>query len=171
MNNTSALIQKLSIDTRSTALTNEPLIWQSHDGRRWRLSEMESSHLVNILRRIVNSWAERAGIAPVPIKNPQAVLNLVDYNLERYNDAARLFCTELIRRLANGEKLSTGYANVWGQVQAKIIELLNSSKPLLLTNSSNSRGALYQSEDVDVDEYDLEDMAWHEGHPSNYGDR
>lgn len=57
------------------AADGELYIWTDHTGQRWRLSEMETSHLIFINRLVVNQWALALGLRPVPIKNPVAILD------------------------------------------------------------------------------------------------
>lgn len=111
----------------SDALTNEPTIWLDHTGRAWRLSEMESAHLVNILRLVVNRWAESLGVRPVPIKNPQAILD-PEHPEAWLAVTSQRMAEELLRRLDKGEQLPSGYAVVWERVVNKIQECLRRSE-------------------------------------------
>lgn len=167
MNNTSALIQQLGIQA-NTAITHAPIVWGDHKGILYKLHEMETSHLVNILRLIVNEWAKRCEIAPVPIRNPQAVLNLKAYRLEQFSGAAKMFCAELIRRLSNGDDLSPGYQVVWDRVVSKILELLNCNAPLLVGSQSQLAIADDEQDEDNWNDWDDYDNG---GHPDNFGDR
>lgn len=60
-----------TIDAPTDEMIASPLVWRDHKGTDYRLSEMETSHLVNIVRLIVNEWAIRHEIEPVPIRNPR----------------------------------------------------------------------------------------------------
>lgn len=108
-------------------LVNEPVIWRDHTGQAWRLSQMESTHLVNILRLVVNRWAESLGVRPVPIRNPQAILN-PDYPDTWFAGVSQRMAEELLRRLQAGEQLPGGYAVVWDKVVNKIQECLRADK-------------------------------------------
>lgn len=112
---------------------DEPEIWQDHKGNHWRLSDMESTHLVNILRLVVNRWAAALGVRPVPIRNPVAILNL-DLDPEGLAKVARcagVMAEALLDRLEAGEQLPGGYAVVWERVVNKIQECLRrSGQPL-----------------------------------------
>lgn len=131
-------------DREDDALTGEPVIWHDHTGQAWRLSQMESTHLVNILRLVVNRWAESLGVRPVPIKNPQAILDPNHPNAWLAATAQRM-AEELLRRLQEGERLPVGYAVVWDKVVNKIQECLRADKqPLnqkLLTGASRMLAA------------------------------
>ena len=59
-----------TIDVPTDGMIASPFVWRDHKGADYRLSEMETSHLVNIVRLIVNEWAIRHEIEPVPIRNP-----------------------------------------------------------------------------------------------------
>lgn len=112
------------------ALENEPVIWVDHKGNEWRLSQMESTHLVNILRLVVNRWAETLGVRPVPIKNPQAIIN-TEYPADRLAQKAGVMAEALLDRFERGETLPGGYAVVWERVVSKIQECLRrSGQPL-----------------------------------------
>lgn len=107
-------------------LTDEPHIWRDHTGKAWRLSQMESTHLVNILRLVVNRWAETLGVRPVPVKNPQAYLD-PNHPPEWLAAVSGRMAEELLRRLQAGEVLPGGYAVVWERVVNKIQECLRAS--------------------------------------------
>lgn len=131
-------------DREDDALTDEPVIWHDYTGRAWRLSQMKSTHLVNILRLVVNRWAESLGVRPVPIKNPQAILD-PNYPNARLAATAQQMAEELLRRLQKGEQLPVGHAVVWDRVVNKIQECLRADKqPLnqkLLTGASRMLAA------------------------------
>jgi hypothetical protein len=139
-------------------LDQQAYIWSDYQGRKWQLAKMETSHLINILRLIVNEWAKRHGIDPVPIRNPLAVLNLQNYKLEQYAGHTRVFCEEVLRRLKT-ERLSTGYQVVWNRVIAKIFECLDamSSETPTLTKGQY---ALTEAEQWALDDGDEDDCGF-----------
>jgi len=106
-----------------SAITDEPVIWIDHTGRPLKLSQMETSHLVNIMRRVVNAWAVSKGVAPIPIPNPLATIAAVESLSVLLR--ARLFGQEIRRRLDAGETLSPAYARIWAAVLDKARELLH----------------------------------------------
>ncbi len=114
-------------DADDDALIDEPIMWVDHTGKKWRLSQMESSHLVNILRLVVNRWATSLGVRPVPIKNPQAIIN-PNFPDSTLAIVSQRMAEELLRRLDKGEQLSSGYAVVWQRVVNKIQECLRRSQ-------------------------------------------
>ena len=130
-----------TIDTPTDEMIASPFVWRDHKGTDYRLSEMETSHLVNIVRLIVNEWAIRHGIEPVPIRNPLARLNLEDYRLEEYAEHTRMFCQEILYRLTK-ESLSPGYSRVWESVVEKVLEVLNHEHGLGLPSAQNFRQML-----------------------------
>lgn len=104
-------------------LAPEPYIWRDHRGNVWQLSKMETTHLINILRLVVNRWVLRYGLAPVPIKNPQAILDPARTD-EDLAPVIEQMARAILYRLAEGEQLPPGYAVVWSRVVAKIRECL-----------------------------------------------
>lgn len=120
-------------DFDDDALDAEPPIWEDHTGKRWRLSQMETSHLVFINRLVVNEWAKAYGLRPVPIKNPVAMLNpdCTPEHLIEIARRARLMAEEVLRRLDEGEQIDGGVRVVWERVVNKIQECLRiSGQPL-----------------------------------------
>ncbi len=104
-------------------LAPEPYIWRDHEGNAWQLSKMQTTHLINILRLVVNRWVLRYGLAPVPIKNPQAILDPARID-EDLAPVIEQMARAILYRLAEGEQLPPGYAVVWSRVVAKIRECL-----------------------------------------------
>ena len=140
-----------TIDAPTDGMIASPVVWRDHKGTDYRLSEMETSHLVNIVRLIVNEWAIRHGIEPVPIRNPLARLNLEDYRLEEYAEHTRMFCQEILYRLTK-ENLSPGYSRVWESVVEKVLEVLNHEHRLGLPSVQNFRQMLQAPQHADQSE-------------------
>lgn len=115
------------------SLRSEPVIWIDHTGRPLKLSQMETSHLVNIMRRVVNAWAVSKGVAPIPIPNPVACIAEVESLSVLLR--ARLFGQEIRRRLDAGEVLSPAYARIWAAVLDKARELLSAEVTTLPENT------------------------------------
>lgn len=111
---------------------SEPVIWIDHTGRPLKLSQMETSHLVNIMRRVVNAWAVSKGVAPIPIPNP--VARIAEVESLPVLLRARLFGQEIRRRLDAGETLSPAYARIWAAVLDKARELLSAEVATLPEN-------------------------------------
>lgn len=136
------LSDRYPFDDDSDALIDEPIIWVDHTGQEWRLSEMETSHLIFINRLVVNQWALALGLRPVPIKNPVAILDpsRTPEQMLEVARCARVMAEEVLRRLNDGEDLDGGVLVVWDRVVNKIQECLRrSGQPLdqkLLTGSA-----------------------------------
>ena len=86
---------------------------------------MATSHLINIIRQIVNAWATLEGVSPVFVKEYWAEMDFTDrHKLERYSIHSRMFLREIYRRLETGEQLPPGYERVWQSVVDKVSEML-----------------------------------------------
>jgi hypothetical protein len=109
-------------------VTAPNVIWISADRKRYRLHEMQTSHLVFIIRLVVNEWAERIGVESIHREAEPGYklrhLNFEAFPLEFFLVRARIFTVEAIRRMEAGEVLTGMAALAWEQVKLKIAECL-----------------------------------------------
>lgn len=143
------LIETQRLLTSGNSLIDEPVIWTDHTGTAWRLSRMETSHLIFINRLVVNQWALALGLRPVPIKNPVAILD-PERTPEQVIDVARrarVMAEEVMRRVNEGERLDGGVGVVWERVVNKYQECLRrAGQPLHqgLLKMANNQAMLTQ---------------------------
>lgn len=117
--------------TVGTIAPNLP-IWRDLEKREYTLSQMQTSHMIYILRIIVNEWARLVGVPQ--ISRPSSMgytprqFNFETTPLSFFLIRARIFTLEIFRRLEAGESLPAPVARAWGQVQNKILECLNAGR-------------------------------------------
>lgn len=124
------------IPLQSTSLTVTPIVWRSADGTEYKLHEMSTSHIINIMRQLVNKLAEKLDLNPVPIRTVKARINFSKISWAQCVRYTTFFGNEVQRRLANGEVLEVGYDTIWKDMSELGIKISNTvnSNPHLIIN-------------------------------------
>jgi hypothetical protein len=140
-----ALATRLNLLSPGGDVTAANVIWISADRKRYRLHEMQTSHLVFIVRLVVNEWAERIGVEPIQREAEAGYklrhLNFEAFPLEFFLVRARIFTVEAIRRMEAGEVLTGMAAIAWEQVKQKILECLAKENRALSAGSGGNNHA------------------------------
>lgn len=100
----------------STTMTKTPIVWRSSDKREWKVHEMSISHMINISRQIINQFANRLKITPIPIHTQVAAINFHAITWRSGTNYLQMFVREIANRLERGEELTSGYATIWKQM-------------------------------------------------------
>lgn len=109
-------------------------IWQDHQGRHWRLTEMETSHLVYIIRQFVNEWADSLGLEPISIKSPRADAGFGTYRpLDQWAPIVILMVQEIHRRIE--AEIDFPWPDHLSVTWARIARKVNECRQMQGTNS------------------------------------
>ena len=100
----------------STAMAKTPIVWKSSDSREWKVHEMSISHMINISRQIINQFANKLKITPIPIQTQVATINFHAITWRSGTNYLQMFVREIANRLERGEELTSGYATIWKQM-------------------------------------------------------
>lgn len=130
--NTENALKQIDALARRSNITAENIIWVTAEKKRMKLSQMETSHLIYILRLVVNQWAEGLGLEPINrVAKPGYQLKSLDPKAFKGTRGislairSRIFALEAIRRLDAGDKLDADATKAWVDVQMKIQECLS----------------------------------------------
>lgn len=118
----------------SNALAVTPIVWRSADGTEYKLHQMRTAHIINIMRQLLNKLAERLELDLVPIHTPVASINFYKISWSDAIKYINFFGQEVNGRLSRGEELEPGYSAIWKSLNELSINISNkvNSKPKLI---------------------------------------